>query len=115
MICLGNLNRGALLGYSTIALAQWKNESNIEVNLDDNEGSLFVSLFFMIGVICSPMGGVLSGWLGRRKTVLIAAPFVSCGWMIIGLAQNKSMLYTGRIIASGTMYTIETYFKKCMK
>ena len=101
VICLGNLNLGAMLGYPTTALTQWKNESNIDLNLNENEGSLFASLLWMVGVICTPIGGILSGWLGRRKIVIISAPLVSCGWIIIGLAQNKSMLYIGRIITSG--------------
>ena len=92
---------GGLVGFTTNALAQWRNETNPEVNLNDYEGSLFASLFWMVGVICSPIGGILSGWLGRRKIVIISAPLVSCGWLVIGLAQNKMMLYIGRIITSG--------------
>ena len=101
VICLGNLCLGNLLGYPTKAITQWRNETNLEVNLNDYEGSLFASLFWMVGVICSPIGGALSGWLGRRKIVMIAAPLVGCGWLIIGFAQNKIMLYIGRVITSG--------------
>ena len=79
---------GALLGYTTIALPQWKNETNIELRLDENESSLYASLFWIIGIICSPIGGILSGWLGRRKIVMIASPLVICGWLIIGFPQK---------------------------
>ena len=92
---------GALLGYTTIALPQWKNETNIDLRLDENESSLYASLFWIIGVICSPIGGILSGWLGRRKIVMIASPLVICGWVIIGFAQDKIMLYIGKTICSG--------------
>ena len=101
MICLGNLNLGGLVAYPTKAIQQWKNETNIEVNLNDYEGSLFASLFWIVGVFCAPIGGFLSGWLGRKKIVIIAAPMVACGWLVIGLAQNKIMLYVGRIVTSG--------------
>ena len=101
VICLGNLNMGAMFGFTTTALPKWKNETDIEVNLDDNEGSLFASLFWMLGVICAPIGGISSGWLGRRKMVIIAAPLNACGWIIIALAKNKIMLYIGGIIISG--------------
>ena len=90
-----------MLGYTTIALPQWKNETNVELRLDENESSLYASLFWIIGIICSPIGGVLSGWLGRRKIVMIASPLVICGWLIIGFAQNKIMLYCGKTICSG--------------
>ena len=92
---------GALLGYTTIALPQWKNETNIDLRLDENESSLYASLFWMIGIICSPIGGILSGRLGRRKVVMIASPLVICGWLIIGFAQDKIMLYIGKTICSG--------------
>ena len=108
VICLGNVNLGGLLGYPTKALPQWRNETNVLVNLDDNEGSLFASLFWMVGVICSPIGGFLSGWLGRRKIVIITAPLVACGWLVIGLAQNKIMLYIGRIVTSGRYSILKT-------
>ena len=49
----------------------------------------------------SPIGGFFSGWLGRKKAVILTSPFVSVGWLIIGFAQNKIMLYVGRIISSG--------------
>ena len=92
---------GALLGYTTIALPQWKKETNIDLRLDENESSLYASLFWIIGIICSPIGGILSGWLGRRKIVMIASPLVICGWLIIGFAQDKIMLYIGKTICSG--------------
>ena len=92
---------GCLVGYPTNALQQWKNETNLDVRLDDGEGSLFASLFWMVGVICSPVGGFLSGWLGRRKIVILTAPLLVCGWLLIGFSQNKMMLYVGRIITSG--------------
>ena len=100
-----------MLGYTTIAIPQWKNETNTELQLDENESSLFASLFWMIGIICSPIGGALSGWLGRRKIVLIATPLVICGWLIIGFAQNKLMLYIGRTISGGMLF----FVKSCMK
>ena len=98
------MHMGTLVGFATIAIPQWKNETDINVRLDDNEGSLFASLFWMVGIICSPIGGFLSGWLGRRKIVIITAPLAACGWLMIGFAPNKFMIYTGRIITSGDLY-----------
>ena len=80
----------------------WKNEINTEMRLDANESSIFVSILWMAGIICSPLGDVLSCWLGRKKVVMIAAPFVAVGWLVIGFAQNKVMLlYIGRILSGG--------------
>ena len=60
-ICLGSFSFGAILAYPTRALLQWRNETNIEVNLNDDEGSLFASLFWMVGLFFAPIGGILSG------------------------------------------------------
>ena len=98
---MSSFNLSALLGFTTIALPQLKNETNIELMFDENESSWFASIFWIVGIFCSPIGGMLSGWLGRRKFVLIGTPFVLCGWLIIGFAQTKMMIFAGRIIQSG--------------
>ena len=92
-----------LIVYHVVNLdIDWKNEINTEMRLDDNESSIFVSILWMAGIICSPLGGILSCWLGRKKVVMIAAPFVAVGWLVIGFAQNKVMLlYIGRILSGG--------------
>ena len=100
VICLGNLNMGAMFGFITTALPKWKNETDLEVKLDEDEGSLYASIYWMLGLICAPIGGILSGWLGRRKMVIIAAPLAVCGWLIIAMAKNKIMIYIGGIITS---------------
>lgn len=71
------------------------------MRLDDKEMSIFVSILWMAGIICSPLGGILSCWLGRKKVVMITAPFVAIGWLVIGFALNKEMLYIGRILSGG--------------
>ena len=48
-ICLCEFNVGVLVGYPTKALPQFKNETDIQVNLDENEGSLFAALLSIMG------------------------------------------------------------------
>ena len=60
-ICLGSFSFGGILAYPTRALLEWRNETNIELKLDNNEGSLFASIFWMVGLFFAPIGGVLSG------------------------------------------------------
>ena len=43
------INFGALMGFPTKALPQLRNETNIKVNLDDYEGSMFASIAFITG------------------------------------------------------------------
>ena len=89
-----------MIGYPTKALPQLQSESNDEVKLTENEGSGFAAILTLSGVICSPLGGILSGKLGRKKIILFVAPIVASGWLIIALAQNKAMLFIGNIFCS---------------
>ena len=109
VISLSSHGTGLTSGYATIAMPQWRNETNVEVNLDAEAGSLFASLFFIVAAISSPIGGILAGTLGRRKTVILTAPLEATGWLLIGFAQNKLMLYFGRIISSGISCDTLTY------
>ena len=89
-----------MIGYPTKALPQLQSEPNDAVKLNENEGSGFAAILTLTGVIFSPLGGVLSGKLGRKNIILFLAPIVASGWLIIALAQNKAMLFIGHILAS---------------
>ena len=58
---MGSFSFGGILAYPTRALLQWRNETNLAVKLSNDEGSLFASLFWMIGLFFAPIGGILSG------------------------------------------------------
>ena len=91
---------GTMVGYPTKALPQLQSEPNDAVKLTENEGSGFAAILTLSGVIFSPLGGILSGKLGRKKIILFVAPIVASGWLIIALAQNKAMLFIGNIMVS---------------
>ena len=44
-------NHAALTGYATEALPQLRNETNLDVHLDEYEGSMFAAILWMIGII----------------------------------------------------------------
>ena len=92
-----------MIGYPTKALPQLQSEPNDAVKLTENEGSGFAAILTLSGVICSPLGGILSGKLGRKKIILFVAPIVASGWLIIALAQNKAMLFIGHFLMSTVM------------
>ena len=89
-----------MIGYPTKALPQLQSEPNNAVNLTENEGSGFAAILTLSGVIFSPLGGILSGKLGRKKIIIFVAPIVASGWLIIALALNKEMLFIGNIMVS---------------
>ena len=49
------------------------------------------------------MGGYLSGWVGRRKAILLVLPVVFTGWLMTALAINKIMLFVGRGLMSSAI------------
>ena len=104
-----------MIGYSAIALYQWSNETNVALRLNDHEGSLFASLDWMVGLFSTPIGGFLSGLLGKRMLFLIMTPICVCSWLMIGSAQSKIMLYVARVMSGGTnflLFSKEDYLSK---
>ena len=47
-------------------------------------------------------GGPISGWaidkFGRKGSILLCAVPFELGWLLISNAQNRAMLYAGRVI-----------------
>ena len=46
---------------------------------------------------------MISGWIGRRKTILILSPIVCLGYFIVAISQNDIMLLTGRFLSTVAM------------
>merc|ERR1711962_1345989 len=71
--------------------------------MDEYMGSWFATIFWICGIF-APTGGSLSSWLGRRKLILFSSPLVAIGWLIIGIAQNRAMIFIGRALASSAIH-----------
>ena len=50
IVSLVYVNMGALMGFPTKALPQLRNETDVNVNLDDYQGSMFASVSFITGI-----------------------------------------------------------------
>ena len=110
MVCFSFISIGASVGYPTQALPQLRNETNAALNLNEYEGSFLASIFWISGIVSCPIGGSLSGWLGRRKVLMILTPIGACGWLLIGLAQNKLMIYFGMFINASALTALARLF-----
>ena len=88
-----NASFGIVLGYATIALP--------ELKLSETQASWFASIDLFLAMIFSPIGGLISGWIGRKKILMSCSPLVIIGWiMIANQTCTKWMLFTGRIVSS---------------
>ena len=90
---------GTLVGYPTIAIPQLKNEINQNLKLGDSLRSWFAPTFSFCAIPLMMPGGFLSSKFGRRKILLFTMPFIMAGWGLIGFAQNKIMIFSGRILS----------------
>ena len=93
---------GNWIGYTTTALPQLQNEiiTHKDVILNEKMGSWFASIGFIIGIFINPLGGWLGGYFGRKKIIQLTVPFAIVGWIILGTAENRISLFSGRIITS---------------
>ena len=73
-------------------------------NLSWYEGSIFGAGFDISGVFFAPLGGILAGWIGRRKTIFLTSPIVAIGYLVIALSENKIMLFIGRFVSTGALF-----------
>ena len=44
--------------------------------------------------------GWLGGYFGRKKIIQLTVPFAIVGWIILGTAENRISLFSGRIVTS---------------
>ena len=87
------LSLGSMVGYTTTALYQLKNEDNKNVRMDDELGSWFAASFWLGGILACSFGGYLGGILGRRKLIIFTSPINIAGWIILG-NKTKTELCT---------------------
>ena len=79
---LAFLALGNAVGYATIALPQLSKEADSNVRLTENAGSWFAAILWTCGFLFAPVGGALSGKLGRRRMVQMFLPLVLIGTVI---------------------------------
>ena len=89
---LVNASVGILGGYAAIALP--------ELNLNKIQASWFASMDLFLCMIFAPIGGLLSGWLGRKKIMVAFSPVAVIGWVLIANQTSEWMLFSGRFLSS---------------
>ena len=99
-VCFANLMFGTAIGYPTAALPQLEVEEDPQLVLDEQTRSWFAPTFNICLVIFMIPGGILCNKIGRRGIMLFAIPFIIVGWLLIGFALNRVMLFIGRIVVS---------------
>ena len=95
-VSLSFLSIGTLVGFATIALPQL--QKDVHIQMDEDLGSWFVSLFYIVGIPFQFIGGWLGGLLGRRKLVIVSIPVLLTGFVVLGCAKHWATIFAGRII-----------------
>ena len=68
--------------------------------LDEEAGSWFASLEFLTGVFLCPLGGFLSGKIGRRMTLIVTSPMLIVGFSILAASRNVALVFIGWILCT---------------
>ena len=68
------------------------------VQLSVTQTSLIVAAVLAGSMISSPLGGLLADWLGRKKTMLLAALMFLMSIVLIVVSQKFASLFAGRLL-----------------
>lgn len=94
------IQAGISMSFSSVLITQLSDKG--EIGLNTNSASIIASIWSL----SLPIGALTSGYLmdrfGRRKTALyICFPF-TVAWLLVGFAENVTMIYIARIISGIT-------------
>lgn len=105
----GTFSFGYSLGYSSPASydLQSNRSASVDVRLDSSQQSWFSSLVAIGALFGGIIGGKAVDLTGRKFTIIVGSIPFALGWLLIFLAKNRAMLYTGRIF-TGVGCGIET-------
>lgn len=100
---------GTVYGWTTTSLSRLTSgDSDVPLQLTDDEGSWIVSLT-VIGSMIGPFFGVcLADKFGRKRCLMLSSGFFITGWLIVLFAQSVTVLYISRLILGigvGIAYT----------
>lgn len=105
-----SISIGICQAYSAILIPQLTASKDFHLTLD--ESSWVASL----GAVTNPLGSILSGvlaeFLGRKVAILLSSVPFLIGWVCIGMSNDITLLYTGRLItgiATGMSTASYTY------
>ena len=89
---------GIIVGYPGVALPQ--------LEMSENAKSWFAAMDLIAALVFAPIGGLISGWLGRKTTMLIFSPITVIGWILLGISSSNAMVFAGRILSSSASCTM---------
>ena len=102
------LSLGSMVGYTTTALYQLKNEDNKNVRMDDELGSWFAASFWLGGILACSFGGYLGGILGRRKLIIFTSPINKNQIHYSSRLRERSILCSGKKTATNNGVSIQS-------
>ena len=68
--------------------------------LDVASGSWFAALELFTGVFLCPLGGFLSGKIGRRMTLLVTTPMLIVGFGMLAASRQIAFVFIGWILCA---------------
>ncbi len=79
-----------------------------DVPLASKYVGLFGTVWAMMHFFCAPILGALSDVYGRRRVLLISCFGLGVDYILMGLSQNLTWLFIGRVISGITAASFAT-------
>ncbi|XP_066964873.1 facilitated trehalose transporter Tret1-like [Macrobrachium rosenbergii] len=103
--CMGALNFGVAIGYSSPAGSMLVKPQNMTYNYTDGElylsegqNSWYASTLNIGAFIGGPLGGLLINAIGRKGAMLSTCVGLLISWLLTIFAQNFAMLISSRVV-----------------
>ncbi|KAK6946214.1 Major facilitator, sugar transporter-like [Dillenia turbinata] len=88
-----------LLGYDKGVMSRAQIYIKHDLHLSDIQVEILVGILNLYSLVGSLAAGCTSDWLGRRRTIVIAAAIYFTGALLMGFATNCAFLMVGRVVA----------------
>lgn len=92
------MSTGTSMAFSAILIPQL-NDSTSEIVLQNSEKAWITSVYSLLGIPGSIIGGFLMAKYGRIFTLKLSSIFNLLSWVAIALSQNVYWLVFGRVLS----------------
>merc|ERR1712172_82984 len=111
IVMVNSISMGSSLAFSTTAAVVYSSSNTTTLNevLDEEQTSWLMSSMQIVVMISILLNGLITEFLGRKRSFILGQTIILMAWVIIYFAPNFAVLITGRSIMGvgiGLIYPI---------
>eukprot|EP00095_Tigriopus_kingsejongensis_P003815 maker-scaffold278_size225338-snap-gene-0.15 protein:Tk03815 transcript:maker-scaffold278_size225338-snap-gene-0.15-mRNA-1 annotation:"solute carrier family facilitated glucose transporter member 8 isoform x2" len=91
---------GCCLVFAVVALPFYKDPNNtpLDLHLDVDQASWYMSVLLVASLVGTLLSGIISDWIGRKKTLMLSNWLMAIGWIGTYFASNFPTLVGSRML-----------------